>query len=66
MQRIKNRDSEPLIVHDWKRTATECRCLDKTAKVVGACAVVAATALYYILSEGSRIVFPPRNLVPVP
>jgi hypothetical protein len=26
----------------------------------------AATVLYWIISEGSRILFPPRNLVPVP
>jgi hypothetical protein len=25
-----------------------------------------ALAIYLIISEGSRVVFPPRNLIPVP
>ena len=27
---------------------------------------IIGTVLYYIISEGSRIVFPPRNLIPIP
>lgn len=29
-------------------------------------AATVAVATYFVISEGSRIVFPPRNLVPVP
>jgi RHS repeat-associated protein len=34
---------------------------DNTAQAVSAAAI-----LYWVISEGSRILFPPRNLVPVP
>ncbi|RYE39100.1 MAG: hypothetical protein EOP21_11165 [Hyphomicrobiales bacterium] len=38
--------------------------IDKVRKATGLTGV--ALALYLIVSEGSRVVFPPRNLVPVP
>ena len=37
----------------------------ETAKVLGAGAI-GGGALYWIISEGSRVVFPPRNLIPIP
>jgi RHS repeat-associated protein len=37
---------------------------DNAKKAAGTAA--ALTALYWVVSEGSRILFPPRNLVPVP
>ena len=61
-------------VHDWKwkegkpkrqppRKPKEGE-LEKAAEITTAVAV-AGTILYYVISEGSRIVFPVRNLIPV-
>jgi RHS repeat-associated protein len=60
---ITNGERWTPVEHDWKRINLECRCLDKT---VAKCMTAAAIVIYYIVSEGSRIVFPPRNFVPVP
>ena len=38
--------------------------LEKAEKITAAIAV-SGTVLYYLISEGSRIVFPVRNLIPV-
>ena len=38
--------------------------MDKMAKITGLTGT--ALIIYLIISEGSRVVFPPRNLVPVP
>lgn len=60
--RVDNGERWAPVVRDWKRLGTECRCLDKTA---AQCAAAAAIVTYFIVSEGSRILFPPRNFIPV-
>ena len=61
-------------VHDWKweegkakrdnpREPKEGEIEEVEKITVG---VALGTILYYVISEGSRIVFPPRNLIPVP
>ena len=40
----------------------ECLCREKYAEY---CVAIATATLYFIISEGSRLFFPPRNLVPV-
>ena len=57
-------------VHDWEwekekspRQPKEGE-LEKVAEITTAVAVT-GTILYYVISEGSRIVFPIRNLIPV-
>jgi len=58
-------------IYEKKCTGTECvksttpSVSSETAKKA-ASAVAYGTILYWIVSEGSRIVFPPRNFVPVP
>jgi len=58
---------------DWKKEKSprqkarepkegEIEAAEKITRV----ALVAGTILYYAISEGSRIVFPVRNLIPVP
>lgn len=41
-----------------------CSCKDKNNNT--AFCALAASVAYYIISEGSRILFPPRNLLPIP
>jgi RHS repeat-associated protein len=61
IRKATNKEWVP-IIWDWKRTGIECRCLDKDT---AACAAVLGTILYWTISEGSRVVFPPRNAVPI-
>jgi hypothetical protein len=51
---------------DWKDQGFSCDCNDPDACKNAAKGVAAGTIIYWIISEGSRILFPPRNLVPVP
>ncbi len=45
----------------WRQPVSYNNVVADTATAVGV-----GTIIYWVISEGSRIVFPPRNLVPVP
>lgn len=61
-------------IHDWdweKEKSSRQKARDpkegelEEAEKITKAALVAGTLLYYVISEGSRIVFPVRNLIPV-
>ena len=64
--RSVNRDGTVVTVNTWKDQGFSCDCNDPDECKNVAKGVAAGTILYWIISEGSRIFFPPRNLVPVP
>ena len=60
----------PVAQYEWKDGPMQCTCnedpescptLKKAAALLGL-----SVPAYLIISEGSRLLFPPRNLVPIP
>jgi hypothetical protein len=47
-------------------TPTQHQIVDPQTAAKGAAVIGTGALIYWIVSEGSRIVFPPRNLIPVP
>jgi len=47
-------------------TPTQQQIIDPQTAAKGAAAIGTGALIYWIISEGSRIVFPPRNLIPIP
>ena len=60
----------PVIRYEWKDGPMQCTCNEdpESCPILkrAAAAVGLSIPAYLIISEGSRILFPPRNLVPVP